>query len=62
MMFGLMFIDMESFNELKQTSGYGVVLQKDLKEWNVVVEALMEWTEQVCEKKIERTSRKRKCF
>lgn len=32
MMFGLMFIEMDSFDELKQSSGYGVVLQKDLKE------------------------------
>lgn len=32
MMFGLIFIDIESFNESKQTSGYGVVLQKDLME------------------------------
>lgn len=31
-MFGLMLIEMESFNELKQASGYGVVLQKDVME------------------------------
>lgn len=32
MMFGFMFMDMESFNELKQSLGYGVVLHKDFKE------------------------------
>lgn len=41
-MFGFMIIEIESFNESKQTSGYGVLLQKDLKEvrfaCNVVVE------------------------
>lgn len=30
MMLGLMLIETESFSELKQTSGYGVDLQKDL--------------------------------
>lgn len=48
-MFGVgMFIEMESFSESKQTSGYGVDLQMDLKEdkWEsrgvvvVVVEAV----------------------
>jgi hypothetical protein len=32
MMFGLMFIEIDSFDELKQSSGYGVVLQKDFNE------------------------------
>jgi len=47
MMFGLMFIDMESFKELKQSLGYGVVLHKDFKEVSmlgfsgVVVEVLV---------------------
>jgi DNA segregation ATPase FtsK/SpoIIIE-like protein len=40
-MFGLMFIDIDSFSELKQSFGYGVVLHKDFKEeklrFNVVV-------------------------
>lgn len=31
-MFGLMLMEIESFNESKQTSGYGVDLQKDLME------------------------------
>lgn len=31
-MFGLMLIDIESFNESKQASGYGVLLQKLLIE------------------------------
>lgn len=31
-MLGLMFIETESFNESKQTSGYGVDLQNDLIE------------------------------
>jgi hypothetical protein len=31
-MFGLMFIEIDSFDELKQSSGYGVVLQKDFNE------------------------------
>ena len=30
MMFGLMFMEMESFNELKQASGNGLLLQKVL--------------------------------
>lgn len=37
MMFGFMFIDMESFNELKQSLGYGVVLHKDFKEVSLLV-------------------------
>lgn len=45
-MFGLMFIEMESLDELKQASGYGVVLHKDFKEerfaCNVFVDALEE--------------------
>lgn len=32
MMLGLMFIEIESFNESKHTSGYGVDLQNDLIE------------------------------
>jgi hypothetical protein len=32
MMFGLILIEMESFNESKQTSGYGVVWQNDSME------------------------------
>lgn len=32
MMFGVMFIEMESLSESKQTSGYGVDLQKNLME------------------------------
>lgn len=60
-MLGLMFIEMDSFNELEQTSGYGVAVQKDFKEerlvWSVV-EALEEFTAQVCEKKIESKRKK----
>lgn len=60
MMFGLIFIDIESFNESKQTSGYGVVLQKDLMEekWVVFREVVEEEEEEeelsahVVEKKI----------
>ena len=55
-MFGFMFIEIDSFSELKQTSGYGVVLQKDFKEerfaCSVVVEALEGLTAQACEKKV----------
>lgn len=56
MMFGFMFIEMDSLDELKQTSGYGVVLQRDFKEemfaiaCNVVVEGILEeFTAQVCD-------------
>lgn len=54
-MFGVgMFIEMESFSESKQTSGYGVDLQRDLKEdkWEsrgvvvVVVEAVAQGEEE----------------
>lgn len=46
MMVGFMVIEIESFDELKQSSGCGVVLQKDLSEeifaCSVVVEDLEE--------------------
>lgn len=61
-MFGFMFIAMDSFDELKQTSGYGVVLQKDFKEemfaCNFVVEALEKLIARVCEWKIVKRRRK----
>ena len=62
MMFGFMSIEMESFDELKQTSGYGVVLQKDFIEeifaCNVVEEEVVLLKAKVCERKIVKRRRK----
>lgn len=62
MMFGFMFIEIDSFDELKQTSGYGVVLQKDFIEeifaCNVVVEEVVLLKAKVCEWKIVKRRRK----
>jgi hypothetical protein len=61
MMFGLMFIEMESFNELKQASGYGLLSQKVLivERWasREVVEDVLRAHVEV--KKTEEMSRRR---
>lgn len=58
MMFGFMIIEMESLDELKQTSGNEFVLFKEEKFACNVVEALEDLTTMVCEKKIVKRSRK----
>lgn len=46
MMFGLIFMDIESFKESKQTSGCGVVLQKDFMEEKWVYREVVEEEEE----------------
>ena len=46
MMFGLIFMDIESFNESKQTSGCGVFLQKDFMEEKWVFREVVEEEEE----------------